>query len=239
MEEVKAGPVVETAVGPGAIAQQGVDPKPLLEEVGEFNYVELLNPLSVTFIGQAALTTAITAPMRVGDQNPDGAGITKNENDIRQVYGFDLRSQAQQSGKTHVLNRIPIESGKTVRLLGGEAKVVLGQLTNVYMQRIGKGHLLANAHERRIVEEQIVQRVGDLRTAMAAAPLSVQQQLKSALDSLDDQPGALLEGASSSGETEFPGLENNRVGTNSVEGDPSQPAPDDVAKRGPGRPKAS
>lgn len=235
MEEVKTGPPIETAVGPGSIPEQSVDPKPLLEAVGDFNFVEILNPLSVTFIGQAALTTNIQAPMPVGPNNPDGGGQTHNENDIRQIYGFDLRSQAQQSGKTHILNRISIESGKTVRLLGGEAKVVLGQLVNVYMQRIGKGHLLANAHERNIVEKELVQRVGDLRTAMAAAPLSVQQQLKSALDSMEDQPLGTAAGVANETE-EFPGL-NNAAGTG--QSDSGQPTSDDAPKRGPGRPKTT
>lgn len=232
--------VIETAVGPGSVEELGIDPKPRLEGIGDYNYVELLNPLSVTFIAQVALTTDVSVAMPIGENNPEGAGLTRSENDIRQVYGFDLRAQAQKSGKKHILNRISIESGKTVKLLGGEAKVALNQLVNVVMQREGKGALLANAHERRSVEDRIVQRVGNLQEVMGNAPLSVQEQLKTALETINDQPQRLIQGADN-GSEEFPGLnQDNSVGSgaDSRQSDQSQPTPDAPPKRGPGRPPA-
>lgn len=228
----------QTAIGPGTLTQEETtDPKSLLDGVGDTEYVELLNPLSVAFVAQAALTTNVTAPMHVGKTHEDAPGLTRSENDIRQIYGFDLRAQAQQSGKTHVLKRIPIESGKTIRLLGGEAQVVLRQLTTAVLQREGKNNLIANAHARREVEGRIVQSRGDLMSVLGRSPLSVRDQLQSALDEVSESPSNNVTQGDTYG-PEFPGLNegsSTTVGADSTEGNFSEPTPDTPRKRGKGR----
>jgi hypothetical protein len=214
-------------IGPGAAPEATTDPKPLLDERGvtEMDFVEILNPLSVTFVGQAALTTNVNASIRIGPAAQDGGGLSHTENDIRSLYGFDMRASAAQSGKTHLINRIPIESGKTVRLLGNEAHVVLRQLVNTVMQREGNGQLLANGVERRKVEERLVQRVGSLQDMMGRAPLSVQEQLKSTLQQLDDAnlTGQVTE-ESASGEQAFPDITRPGAGADSSQSNESDRA---------------
>ncbi len=230
---------IETAIGPGTVAERPGEVKSKLEGIGEQNFVELLNPMSVTFIGQAALTTNINAPMTIGATSEEAPGLTKTENDIRQVYGFDLRAQAQITGKTHILNRIPIESGKTVRLLGSEAKVVLGQMVTAMLQREKKSNLVANPDARREVEERIVQRVGTIASLMGSAPMSVHDQMKTALDAYNEKQEPPKQ-EESHGEDEFPGLSDSGPSAGPVpeQSNSGQPASDTPGKRGPGRPKA-
>jgi hypothetical protein len=233
--------LAETAIGPGALEEAQVDPPSKLEGIGDYNFVEITNPLSVQFIGQAALTTNITTNMPVAQNHADAPGLTKNEQDIRQIYGFDLRAQAQQSGKTHIINRIPINPGQTVRLLGGEARTVLNQLVTAVMQREGKTKLLANKFERRQVEDRLVRRIGNMQDVLGRAPISVQEQLKSALESMDDAP--LAQVIKDEAIEEFPGLSNQGSGTatgaDSGQSNEGEYAPNAPGKRGPGRPKAS
>jgi hypothetical protein len=224
-------------VGPGGDTSEEVDPKPLLEGVGDYNFVEVLNPLSVTFKDQVALTTNINSPMPVGKNHENAPGLTNSENDIRQIYGFDLRAQAQASGKTHVITRISLASGETRRFLGSEAHVIVRHLASALLQREGKTHLLANAHERRRAEERIVQHVGSLMDAMGRSPLSVREQLQTTLDSIEDAPNPQTAQGGSGNEAEFPGL-SDQVGAATAPGDQGQPAPDAPRKRGAGRPAA-
>lgn len=238
-EPNKATAVEEAAIGPGTAIQGQVDPPSLLEGVEEYDYVEVLNPLSVTFIARTALTTDIKAPMRVSPNNEAAPGLTKSEADIRQVYGFDLRAQAQKAGKTHIITDIPIASGQTLNLMGREAKVVVQQLVTAYLQREGKQHLVANKFERLQVEQRIVQRTGQMRDILGKSPLSIQEQMNTALKHMNDEPVAPAAEGGDSGQVEFPGLNQpDRVGANPSQSDQSQPASDTSGKRNPGRPKA-
>lgn len=227
---------LNTAVGPGASPERAEEPKSVLEGISDYNFVEIQNPLTVRFVGQAALTTNINAPMPISANHENAPGLTKNESDIRQIYGFDLRAQAQQSGKTHIINRIPIESGQTIKLLGGEAKVILGQLTSIVMQREGKESLLANMHERRAVEERIVRRIGSLQEELGRAPLSVREQLQTTLNSLNEQPGTQI-AQGDDGEQEFPDLAPVGAGTDTSQNSSGEAALGTPKKRGPGRRK--
>lgn len=241
MELNKATEIDEEVIGPGSLDQEQVDPPSMLESVGEYHFVTVLNPLSITFIGRAALTTNVSVDMPISQNHQNAPGLTKNENDIRQVYGFDLRAQAQQSGKTHIITNIPIASGQTVNLMGREAKVVVGQLVTALLQREGKKQLVANKHERRAAEDRIVRRIGNTQDLLGDAPLSVQEQLKSALEQLDDNP--LKNVTQTKGEQdEFPGLNQpstTPAGTDTGQGDQGQHATDPSGKRGQGRSKAS
>lgn len=178
-------------IGPGTTLGRDneIMPAPLLEGVTEMDFVEIVNPLSVDFVGQVALTTMINAPVRIGTDSKLGEYTTAtNESEVQRLYGLNLRANAAKQGRHHTLNAVPIPAGKTVRLMGNEALVIVRQLTNAVMQREGKANLLADPHARREVEERIVIRKGSLQEALGAAPISVQQQLRAALDRLDDVP---------------------------------------------------
>lgn len=238
MDESKNPEDLRAVVGPGGDESELVDPKPLLEGVGDYSFVEILNPLNVTFKDQVALTTNINAAMPISPHE-GSASIVKNEQDIRQIYGFDLRAQAQASGKTHIITKISLESGETKRFLGGEAHVIVRHLVSALLQREGKTHLVANMHERRRAEERIVQRVGSLMEAMGNTPLSVRDQLQSTLKQMEDAPNQVIQGETN--EQEFPGLNHGvpeGVGADSQQNGSDQPTIDASPKRSPGRPKA-
>lgn len=171
-------------IGPGAnVDTRGESPAALLEGIDDYSFVEVHNPLSVTFIAQVATTVPANAPMRVMS-SPEMPGITQSEGDLRQNYGLSLRNPDNAKGKRHDIQQLPIQAGQTRRMLGGEAQVVVRQLTNAILQREGNGRWLADPHKRREVEERIILRKGSVMEAMGRAPLDVQAQLRQALDGM-------------------------------------------------------
>lgn len=166
----------EMMVGPGAIADVGVAPKPLLEGSSQYEWVELLNPMSRPFGGTFGMSRPTSAsPINITPIQ--GRGVTNNENDLRNNYGLDLRNPDHQ-GRADIVNRVTILPGKTVILLGNEAQVIIRQLVNAIMQLEGRSLLLADPHARKEVEERVIVGRGNAAERLGRNPESVNQQLQ-------------------------------------------------------------
>lgn len=231
-------------IGPGVNLgnDQDILPAPLLEKVTELDFVEVVNPLSVDFVGQVALTTQVVAPVRIGADGKLGEYTTAtSESEVQRLYGLNLRANAAKSGRQHTLNKVVIPAGQTIRLMGNEAMVVVRQLVNAILQREGRSNLLADPHARHEVEERIVVRVGSLQEALGAAPLTVQQQLKAALTKLDDIPTSESITTGASHDEPFAQLKTDsgaEAGADTGQGDESQPVTG-APRNGSGRSKAT
>lgn len=188
------------AAGPGAIEDQGVAPRPLLEGASEYEVVTVFNPLSVDFIGQVGQSKPVNMPFEV---RRDGvtSTITNDENGVRSNYGLNLKNPDHQA-KMPIVNKIRIPSGQTINLLGNEAQVIVRQLTNEIMQREGKRLMLADPTARYEVEVRIVRTRRSVEEAIGSAPQSVQSQLKDSVTKLNERDN----------EQEFPGLTETTTG---------------------------
>lgn len=171
---------VSTAVGPGSILDQGIAPKPLLEGASEYEYVEILNPLPVDFVGLFAVTRPVRAPVRVS-QHPSLPSSTKNADDVTRNYGLDLNNQ-DHPGKANIQSRITIPAGQTMRILGNEAQVIIRQLVNEIMQREGKSLMLADPYQRSLVEAQVVRNRQSVSDLLGTSPVTVHEQIQTAID---------------------------------------------------------
>lgn len=172
------------AAGPGVEIDQGSAPKPVLEGASEYEYVTILNPLSVDFWGKVAITRPVNAPINISD---DGSGgqMTLNEADVRRNYGLNLRNK-DHIGRVNVINRVCIPAGQTINVLGSEAQVIVRQLVTEILSREGKKLMLADPFQRHEVEQRVVlsrRSVNDLMDG--SGPMAVQEQLRGAVDKLN------------------------------------------------------
>lgn len=170
--------------GPGAIEVAGEAPNPILQGYSEYEYVEILNPLSVTFIGQFGITKPANAPVRISI-SPDAPGVSRTEQDIRTNYGLDLHNPDHR-GSVNIINKVSIPSGKTVKLLGNEAQVVVNQLVTEIMQRKGQRLLLADPFARSLVEADVIISKGSVSDLMDNRPVTVHDQLQEVVDNIGD-----------------------------------------------------
>lgn len=210
------------AVGPGAVPVVGEAPKPVLEGASELEYVEVHNPLPMDFIAQVAMTRPVNAPVRIV-QTPGLETVVQNESDLARVYGLAGFKNADHTGKANIINQVVLPAGKTVRLLGNVAQVVVNQLVNEIMQRNKQQLLLADPHARHEVEVLVVQRRGSVSEYMNSTPLTVAQQAQVAIEESNEQ--------------EFPGLVGDGEAS-SESGSQTEPV-GDVERRKPGRPAKS
>lgn len=215
--------------GPGAVVEETISPKPLLDGASEYEYVEIKNPLTVDFVGLVGVTRPANTPMRIGDPtNPQG--VTASEEELRRTYGLNLRNN-DFTGRVNIQNKITIPAGKTLRILGNEAQVILRQLVNEVMSRTGQKKLLADAAARRRTEEQLVISRGSVSELMGSRPQTIQEQLTNAIKEPDDDFPGIKEDPSGSGA-------GGGQSSSSPSGVADTTAEDSVpAKRPPGRPR--
>lgn len=192
-------PLQSNAAGPGAFEEQQIAPKPVLEGANEYEYVTILNPLTVDFWGKVAVTRPVNAPIQISD---DGSGgqMTLSEEDVRRNYGLNLRNK-DHMGRVNVINRVCIPAGKTINILGSEAQVIVRQLVTEILARENKRLMLADPFQRHQVEQRIVlsrRSVNDLMDG--SGPLAVQEQLQGVVDKLNITQEKLVD------EPEFPDL---------------------------------
>lgn len=194
------------AVGPGAIIESGEAPKPLLEGATEMQVVTVYNPLPVPFTGQVGQSKAVSMPFQI---RTDGTTqvVSRTEDAVKMNYGLNLKNPDHQA-RLPIVNRITIESGKTLNILGNEAQVVVRQLVNEIMQREGKRLLLADAFARREVEQRVVRDIRGINEALDM-PQSVQSQLRDSIAKLNEADN----------EQEFPGLNQSVEGSSEGSGD--------------------
>lgn len=213
-------------VGPGSVPQAQTDVRPLLDGASEYEYIDVHNPLTDDFAVQVAQDIPVNAPLTI---NKDASGrisqITNTEQDVRQVYGLNLKNPDFQS-KNHISNTVIIKSGQTLKLKGNEAQVAVRQIVNELMQREGNARLLSDPSLRRIAEERVVMGRGSIQELMERSFETPRQQATEAINQSNEVHD----------EPEFPGLnqpiEENADGSGDVGTD--NPAQE---KRSPGRPK--
>lgn len=181
-EEVKVNAVFvdtpDTAAGPGSVTESATDVRPLLEDASPLEYIEVLNPLSVDFVAKIGITKPVSASVTI---SKDINGRQMSEQDILSSYGIGLHNQDVQ-GRTHVENNIRIGSGKTINLLGDQAKVVVRQLVNEIMSREGRQLFLADPSARRAVEERLIMSRGSVQgDLLGQQATTVREQLEIAV----------------------------------------------------------
>lgn len=203
MDEVN-GINTASAVGPGLTEERQPAGHSKIEGFDDSMYVEILNPMTVDFVGQVAVTKPMNANMRIGGaDDPNSPNMTKNEGDVRNTYGFDLRSNAQSQGKIHVRTRVPIAAGQTMKVFGSEAQVLVMQLVTAILQQEGHSNI-ADPALREATEERVIRSHGNLREQMMSTPQSERAQLQQALDQMNDVPQTEAQGVATSEEVEFP-----------------------------------
>jgi len=192
-------------VGPGATQQDETAPTPTLEGASEYEYVTILNPLPDDFAIRVAQDIPVNMPFMPGkDLSGQVSQLTNTEQDVRQVYGLNLKNPDFKARK-HVVNDTVIKAGQTINLKGNEAQVAVRQLVNEILQREGKRRLMADPHLRREVEDRIIKHRGTVQDLMDRNIQSTRSQI--------DQ--AITQSNEAQNETAFPGLTDVGQGSGS------------------------
>lgn len=177
--------ITPKSVGPGSVEQQDIQPDPILQGATEFEWVEILNPMSVDFIGQYGVTRPVNAPVKV-IQSEGMSTVTKNEGDVARNYGVDLRNP-DHPGKADAIVPVEIKSGKTKKMRANDAIPILKQLVDQVMQSEDATAKLADPVSRNKVEKRIVIGRGSMNDLMGEVP-TVEQQFTKALEEKNDEP---------------------------------------------------
>lgn len=216
-------PAKATSVGPGTLTAQPEAQPSLLDGVTEYEWVDLFNPLSVTFVAQVASSRPTNAPVKVYQTPGLDSGI-RTEGDLAMAYGLTGFKNKEHVANIHIPHTIELASGRVRRLPGNEAQVVLRQLVGYLLQVEGKGLKLADPYERRLAEERVIRGRGSMSELMEAAPLSVNDQIYAAVD----KSNALQENLSHvpEPETAFPDLAAAGTGGLDPAGQPNSGNPD-------------
>lgn len=213
-----------TAVGPGTLTAQPDAQPSLLDGITEYEWVDLFNPLSVSFVAQVASSRPVNAPVRIY-QTPGLESGVRTESDLATQYGITGFKNKEHPSNVHVPHTIEIVSGHTRRLPGNEAQVVLRQIVGYLLQVEGKGLKLADPYERNLAEQRIIRGKGNIADLMTEAPVSIPEQLTRAVD----KSNAREEEHRAEPETAFPGVPrpSDSGGVNSAQqstdGDPNRP----------------
>lgn len=172
------------AAGPGASPDIGIAPLPLLEGATDYEFVELHNPLQVPFTGIVGITRPVNVPFEIRTDGMTTAS-SRTEQDVMRTYGTGSLKNPEYPAKGHIQQRVTIPSGKTIRLPGSQAQVIVRQLVNEIMSRNGDKLLMADAFARSQVEAQVVLRRSSMQEIMDA-PVDVQTQMHNALDKVNE-----------------------------------------------------
>lgn len=185
--------VKRNVVGPGAIKVEETAPKPTLDGFSEYQYVEILNPLSDDFMVQVAQDVPVNVPFEVRAKT----ALHQTETDITRTLGFGLKNDDHQARK-QIFNNTIIPSGKSKVFKGNEAQVVIRQLVNEILQRRGNKSklLMSNPTLRAEVEAEIIVRYGNVQELLDTNFQTERSQVDQALTKANEVGN------------EFPGLEN-------------------------------
>jgi hypothetical protein len=160
------------AEGPGSI-KIAERTKPMVDGLSENYYVEILNPLSVTFMGKVASSRPIHSELRIVTSK-DTPTLTQNEDDIRRNYGLDLRNPDHKS-MAHYTQTVSIPPGATIRLPGNEAQVIVRQLVNIIMDKEGNKLLKGDSFARHQVEERIIMKQGTMSEFFTQSSVDIRE----------------------------------------------------------------
>lgn len=183
------------AAGPGAVDNSQIDPGALLDGASDYEYVEVLNPLSVDFIGKFGVEKPVNVPMKF--QAAQGTtALTTDEAGLATNYGLGGFKNSDHPTLAKITNTVTIKAGQTLRMRGGEAQVVVRQLVNEIIQREGNKLFIADPTTRNNVEKRIVLKRGSINELMGSSPVSVMEQVNTAIkDSNETEFPEVREGA--------------------------------------------
>lgn len=229
-----------TGYGPGLQQERTTVGHSAIEGYDDYRFVEIFNPLPGDFHARVGMTKQIPAKrakvnIGSGDELEQWSEVT-TEKDVRREYGIDLRNKMQDNGKMHIRQDVVIRAGETKKFFGGEAQVIVMQMVTAIIQV--EGGSIADSNLRETIEGRIIRSTGDIRQTMTSIPQSERDQLKVALDQMNDIATVETNEASTSGEIEFAELAGATSG-DSGQGNQSQPAPDESRKRIGRPPKAA
>lgn len=180
------------AAGPGAVDETQISPSSLLDGATDYEYVEVLNPLSVDFIGKFGVDKPVNIPIKL--QAPLGtSALTVDEASLAANYGLSGFKNADHPSNMRIANTVTLKAGQTLRMRGSEAQVVVRQLVNEMIQREGNKLFIADPKTRNDFEKRVIMKRGSINELMGSAPVSVMEQINSAVKD--------------SNEEEFPGVE--------------------------------
>lgn len=210
---------MDNAAGPGSVDETQINPGALLDGASDYEFVEVLNPLSVDFIGKFGVEKPVNVPIKF--QAAQGTtALTVDEAGLASNYGLGGFKNPDHNSLAKITNTVRIKAGQTLRMRGGEAQVVVRQLVNEIIQREGDKLFIADPTTRNNVEKRIIIDRGSINELMGAAPVSVSEQVTTAIKDSNEQefPDAADPGASEAS------------GSGGAEAEPPQ-------RRAPGRPK--
>ena len=183
-------------VGPGSSQIKTDNPRPLLEDATEYDYVTIFNPLTDDFQCRVAQEVPVNMPFEIRDKT----AMVQSERDVTLQYGLSLKNPEHKAMK-YIYNETIIPAGGSLRFKGSDAKVVIKQLVDEILQRTGKTRLMHDPHVRNEVERDIIQDSGSIQDIMDGNLTTPQQQINEAIRQKNEvnsvQPDA----------TAFPGLD--------------------------------
>jgi len=198
-------------------------PVSLLARISEFDVVEVFNPMSKDFTATVAHS--------VVDNNPPPA---QGEEHLRRVYGISMDSK--KPALRHVKQQITIQSGKSLRMMGDAARVVVMQLIKKMMIFEGKKKQMADPGLRLEYENRVI--MNSEKYAANEPIKSVEERLAKQLEELN-RPEGVKEADEVEHEQAFPTVtrgatEGGQGGTERSSGNPDSPqdgagAPDEPA----------
>lgn len=179
-----------TAEGPGSNLQIAERMKPLVDGLDENYYVEILNPLSVDFMGRVSSSRPADRPLTVVT-NKMTPTITQTEDDIRRNYGLNLKNNDHLS-QVHFAQTVTIPAGKTIRLPGNEAQVIVRQLVNILMDKEGRKLFKGDSFARREIEDRVVIKQGTMSEFFTTQNVDIRGVINEDLHNETEQsfPGA-------------------------------------------------
>lgn len=198
-----------------------MEPKSILEHIGEHDVVTVHNPMSDDFTWPVA-TSVVARPNRSANQTGNSGA---------DAFMSGLNSGIDAGGHVSMMHTsypIEVKSGQTMRMPGDIAKVFVRHLVKEMMQRMGDKKRMADPHavmeyERKVVlnhksmldnlsletaEEKVTRQLAELN---ATDKVEVEQESEQAFPEIGADTGAVAPGGE----------------------EPSEPA-----RRGPGRPRA-
>lgn len=185
------------------------DPKSLLLGIASHHIVEVHNPLTKDFTWQVA--RPIPAGQKYQDPYMDKLG---------------MRTAGLKSGNDHVYQKVTLPAGKTYKIPGDVAKVVVPHLVDEIMQLEHDKRTIADPNLRVAVENRILVNINSLRTQLSTQ--SLEEQLNSQLSELNQSDTG--EVTIDESEQAFPELTNPTGTTSELVGQSDTSQTDEVSQ---------
>lgn len=190
-------------VGPGAQREHTENPQPALAGASEFEWVEILNPLTDDFVVRVAQEVPVNLPLQIRAAT---AGV-QSEGDVLRNYGLNLKNP-DHKGKKYIHNDTVIPAGQSRRFKGSDAQVAVDQLIKEILQREGKTRLMADPVLRRSVEDTVIMGRGSINDLMQDQMQTPRQQADAAIKQANEVVDVPFPGLSQATESDADGSGN-------------------------------